>query len=621
MTVVGLLSAIPAGSRAHDIEASRARVRKDARRLAQTLDMYRRRPVVSDGIRSADDQLRLLGTAEIELALGDSTRALEILMARLADPRFRRMPAYVNTLLLTSEILESRGEDEGALIYAEIALTKGGSAEQMAEAGARWFRVARRTQRLERRSEMYSLWRKQGGEGAAGTEQAAQARYEVAFGLRADDAFEDALALLAEVPSETAFGSRAAFLAGVVWTELGNLANAERWFAAIMEWPLPALDDDHPQMGIERQVRTLAALSAGRLRFERGDLLGAARAYRKVRPESPYGAEACWERAFLALEQNRRRGALKAFQCVVDLGARGQRGLDARLFKASLLAHVRRYSDSIASYQLLRDSLVGQYTLFRQGAAEQTRPATFLFQAMERSASRTPDPVPPSPGAPTLFADAWTPEVDQAYRVDRGAKASTVALATVLEDLEEVEQAVGQGTAFVAFRMRRAYLELLLRQVRHLEGHAGQAATRAQASPAGGAHDHSDDAVRLQDTIDELRELGRAVEKDLAALDAEQEDRRRYAQTALTELRADISAIRADLARVEQDASTPSDRVARQAILRIQVALREAAMKAEVGVLDTYWLRKQHRTRAVEALLREQAESEQQLEQALDNPE
>ena len=79
---------------------------------------------------------------------------------------------------------------------------------------------------------------------------------------------------------ESAFGSRAAYLAGVVFVEEGDLQNAERWFSAVMDWALPAFPEEHPQMAIEKDVRALAALSAGRLLYERGDLEGASAAYR-----------------------------------------------------------------------------------------------------------------------------------------------------------------------------------------------------------------------------------------------------------------------------------------------------------------------------------------------------
>lgn len=609
---------------AHDIEVPRAQLSRDVRRLTETLRFYRARPPAPNQVRTADDQRRLLGAAEIELALGDSQRALEILMGRLADPRFQAMPEYVATLLLTAQILEDRGENAGAMLYAEVALRKGGTPEQMAEAGARWFRVARRSRRLGRRSEMYELWRRQGGEKAAGTDQASQVRYEVAFALRADGRFSDAQRLLRKVPSETPIGSRAAYLAGVIFVESGDLKNAERWFTAVMDWPLPDLEDDHPQLVIERKVRQLAALSAGRLRFERSDLEGATAAYARVPPSSEYGAEACWEQAYLALEMNKRRGALKRFQCVVDLGAAGQRGLEAQLFKASLLAHLERYNDSIRSYELLQDKLQSEHDLFRQAAASIEKPGEFLFAAHDRAVERTPDEASPSPGPATLFADAWTSDVARAYRVERGAASAEDVLAEIIESIDAMIAAIKGDGAFVGFKVRRQYLEILLREVRHLEGHAGEQATktrRAHASTtliAGETHDHSEDIKALRAMIDHLRKLGRAIEADLVALTREEDRRRSEALAELQRLRKDVLLIQTDLKALKLDADAPVNGVARQAVDLIQAALRDAAMKAEFGVLDTYWLKKQHRTRAVESLLQQQKETDRQLNEALD---
>ena len=615
---VPLVVAVPLAA-AHDIEVPQARLQKDIDRVSETLRFYRSRPALPNQVETTDDQRRLLGAAEIEFALGNSDRALEILMGRLADPRFQDLPVYLGTLLLTSQILETRGEHAGAMMYAETALRAGGTPEQMAEAGARWFRVARRSQRLERRSEMYALWQQQGGETAAGSERAAMVQYEVAFALRAEGDFAEALRLLQRVPSDSAFGSRAAYVAAVAFVEYGDLVNAERWFSAVMGWPLPALPEAHPQLKIERQVRQLAALSAGRLRFERDDLVGAVAAYKRVPPSSPFGTEACWERAYLELERSKQRGALKQFQCVVDLGARGQRGFQARLFKASLLAHLERYTESIESYETLHGVIDGQHRQFAAAVRRIRRPAEFLFAGMERDASRTPDPVPASPGPATLLADAWTTDVDRAYRVDRGAASSVESLDDVLRQLDEIDDAVRSARAFVGIKVRRQHLELLLREVRHLEGHAGRASrdTRDAHRPVVD-HDHAKDVDALESNIRTLRSLGRGIEDDLEALLGQRDRRRAEALVALDRLRQDVLAIRSDLLALEDDAEAPVAQAAQDAILAVQAALRDLSMKAEFGVLDTYWLKKQHQTRAVEALLRQQKETDRLLDEALD---
>ena len=621
LVVSGSISARPAAG--HDIDVPLLELRQDTDRLAETLRFYRARPPTGKRIESVDDQRRLLGTAEIELALGHQDRALEILIGRLADSRFAALPNYVDTLLLTSEILESRAEDAGAMMYAELALRRGGPPKAMAEAGARWFRVARRAQRSDRRAEIYDLWRQQGGEAAAPGEDASQARYEVAFSLRDRGRYGDALRLLQGVPSDSAFGSRAAYLAAVVFVEGGNLAQAERWFSAIMKWALPNLDPDHPQMKIERQVRHLAALSTGRLRFERADLDGAAAAYEQIPPESTFGGEACWERAYLDLARNKQRGALKEFQCVVDLGARGQRVFQARLFKASLLAHLERYNESIRSYEALHTSLRGQHALFKEAAAGIGRPASFLFEAMERSASRTPNPDPPSPGPDTLMADAWTADVDRAYRIDRGARTSQGAVQAILTSIRTIEDAVRSNRAFVGFKVRRQHLELLLGEVRHLEGHAGTAARATRMAHQGGddasGHDHVGVQRAMTATIQRLRALGRDVESDLSVLTTDETQRRQAALRQLESLKTDVYAIGSDLTQLQKASTDPLDRAASGAIEQVEEALRDAAMRAEIGVLDTFWLKKQHRTRAVEKLLQEQHESDRQLDEALDS--
>ncbi|MEM7676277.1 MAG: hypothetical protein AAF449_09765 [Myxococcota bacterium] len=314
------------------------------------------------------------------------------------------------------------------------------------------------------------------------------------------------------------------------------------------------------------------------------------------------------------------RGALKRFQCVVDLGAEGQRGLEARLFKASLLAHLRRYEESIQSYEALHVALQAEHAVFARAADTIDPPADFLFKAMERNVSRRTPAAGASPGPSTLFADAWTDDVDRAYRIDRGAQFSRETLNEVLVDLERIEAAVTGRRAFVGYRVRRQHLEILLREVRHLEGHAGATATRTGQGHDARSDDHShiEDLRALQTTIDRLRALGREVEAAIDALNKDQNQRREAALAQLGALRREIQGIRRALRAVEEDATVPMNAAAHQAIAQVREALREAAMKAEFGVLDTFWLKKQHRTRAVENLLHQQKETERQLEEALD---
>lgn len=606
---------------AHDVAMPNDQIRREVQRLKDTLDFYRTRPAIPPLPESEADQRRILGAAEIERALGNEDRALEMLMGRLADPNFTKLPEYVDTLLLTSEILASNAEDIGAMHYAELALKAGGTPEQMAEAGGRWFNLARRNERLDRRLELYDLWRHRGGENAAGSETAAKVMYEVGFALRADRKLTEARALLATVPSDSAFGSRAAYLAGVVFVEEGDLENAERWFAAVMDWALPA-DLPEKQTTIETDVRQLAALSAARLRWERGDLAAADEAYRRIPDGSPHLREACWERAHLDVERGTRRGALMRAQCVEDLGARGTRQVDARLFKASLLAHMNRYADSIASYTHLHGQVVQERDLYAQAVVEIEDPAEFLFTSMERNVGLSDEP---SPGPATLFADAWTPNVDQAYRIDRGVRFAKDEVWKMVDDIDALTRSLTADKAFVGLELRRQNLETLLRDVRHLESHAGgteEALRRHQrhASADGEVqvdHTHAAQAREVGQMIEQLRNMARAVEGEILLVEYEEESRRKQAQGMLSSIRAEVVDIMKSLSTLESDAKPTTVAVARGALSDVKSSLDDAAMRAEFGVLDTYWLKKQHRTQAIESLLQQQEETERQVLEAL----
>lgn len=612
----------PLAADAHDVAMPNTQIRKEVQRLKDTLDFYRTRPAIPPLPESEADQRRILGAAEIERALGNEDRALEMLMGRLADPNFTKLPEYVDTLLLTSEILASNAEDIGAMHYAELALKAGGTPEQMAEAGGRWFHLARRNERLDRRLELYDLWRHRGGENAAGTETAAKVMYEVGFALRADRKLTEARALLATVPSDSAFGSRAAYLAGVVFVEEGDLENAERWFGAVMDWALPAKLPERQQK-IERQVRDLAALSAGRLRWERGDLEAADAAYKRIPDGSEHQREACWERAHLDVARGSRRGALKRSQCVVDLGARGTRQVDARLFQASLLAHMNRYADSVASYEHLHQRVKQERDLYANAIVEIADPAEFLFTAMERNVGLSDEP---SPGPATLFADAWTPNVDQAYRIDRGVRFAKDEVWTMVDEIDALTRSLTADKAFVGLELRRQNLETLLRDVRHLESHAGgteEMLRRHQrhASSDGEVqidHTHAAQAEEVGQMIEQLRAMARAVEGEILLVEYEEDSRRKQAQTMLTSIRAEVVDIMKALAALESESKPTTVAVAKDALGDVKASLDDAAMRAEYGVLDTYWLKKQHRTQAIEAILGQQEETERQVLEALE---
>lgn len=612
----------PAAALAHDIQLPVEELVRDTGRIRKAVDHYKSTPAIPGLPETDDDQRRVLGAAEIELALGNRARALEMLMGRIADPRFAKMKEYVSTLLFTSEILESGDEHVGAMHYAELAMLNGGTPDQMAEAGARWFRLARRHQRIERRLEMYELWRSKGGERAADSEVAAQVAYEVAFALRADGRRDDARALLSKVASESSVGSRAAYLAGVIFVEGGDLANGERWFAAVMDWPLPVLADSDPQLAVEKEVRELSALSAARLRYERGDLDAAGEAYALIPNGSAHELEACWERAYLDLTRGRRRGALQNVQCVSDLGAGGAQHVDVRLFRASLLAHLSRYSDSIAAYSLLHTDMERERDLFKAAVADLRGPAEFLFEGMERSSIRRGKNATPGPA--TLFRDAWSPGVDQAYRIDRGSSLTRTNAAEMMAEIDVLAERLSHDDAFVVLDIRRANLERLLREIHHTLGHAGEAATGVRAHHAGGqgapiylaAAEHTDDLQKLAAVTSELQRMQREVEAQITALSRIERERRSTALSLLKELRVELADIMHDVEALDGDAAPAANAVAKEAIDAVQAALQNAAMKAEAGVLDTYWLKKDHRTQAIESLLDRKKEAETQANEA-----
>ncbi len=621
---IGLVGAmlVPVGEvSAHDIRIPLSELKRGVRTIDRTIEFFGAGSNLGGLPNSPDEHRRVLGAAEIELALGNRERALQMLIGRLADPRFAELPEYVSTLLMTSQILEVSDDPSGAMHYSELALKRGGDPEQMAEAGARWFRVARRIKRLDRRLEMYELWKARGGEQASGSEVAAEVMYEVGFALRAYGRRGEARKLLATVPSESEFGSRAAYLAGVVYVEEGDLENAERWFVAVMDWGLPALAKEHRRLKVERKIRDLAALSAARLRYERGDLTGAEQAYRKVSPGSQYEAEACWERAHLDVERGTRRGALKRAQCVIDLGAKGTRFVDVKLFKASLLAHMSRYTDSIESYKALHEEVEAQRDMFAKTLNNIQKPAAFLFSAMERNSVEELGRASPGPG--TLLADAWNGDVDRAYRVDRGVDEATDTLGGLLKEIDRIAAIMASNKAFVGHELRRTQLQRVLQEIHHLQGHAGQERFRLGERHAStkvvGGHDHSGDEAALNKIIAHLDGQAKKVEAQLVKVERSETERRAKAITMIREIRAEIVAVQRDAAQLDGEAARSVNAVARSALREVHAALQDASMRAEVGVLDTFWLRKQHRTKAIEDLLQRQKESERQVTEAIED--
>lgn len=608
-------------ARAHDIDIPVHDLELGVERVEKTLLHYQSRPVLAaPSDRDERDRRVALGAAEIDFALGETARALRTLLGQLEEPAFQQQPEYVPALLLASEILERSGDDFGAMAYARRALEVGGEPEQMAEAGARWFSLARRWQRLEPREEVFELWRARGGARAASGDVSASVMYEAAFALRARGDRAEAQQLLSNVPSGSPHGSRAAYLAGVLYVEAGDLANAERWFAAVMAWPIPSrLEADQAGArgyAIEREVRALAALSAARLRYERGDLEAALEAYGRVPEGSDQFAEACWEQAYLTLELERPRAALDHLKCVDDLGAGGKRRIDARLFAASLDAHLGRYAESLRRYDDLRVQFGREHALVQEALSGVDDPSAFLFEAMERTAADE-DPVT-SPGPPTLFADAWTPEVDAAYRVTSGLQHTGDDVRALATTLREYRARLTSIDAFPEVKFRRENLERLLVEVDHLIGHAGELVLTSRASrewaDVGG---HPSERARIEALLGRLRSTRAGAQAELTGLTRRAELRLSGALAELDAVSREVAAIRGAMQQISARAEPIADAVAQDALEAVRDDLADAAMRAEVGVLDTFWIRKQERTRAIEERLERKKETQRQLDEAL----
>jgi hypothetical protein len=601
---------VPLSAEAHDLKLQLDELERGVNEIGEVLDRLEERPAIPRPPRTRGDHLRILGEAEIEHALGNDEAALRKLLGRISDSAFRKFPEYISALLLAAQILEDINEPTGAMLLSRLALEQGGSPGQMAEAGARWFRIARRQERLEDRSELLSLWQTRGGAGAAGVELAAEAAYEAAFALRLYEKRAQAQQLLASIPAESRYGSRAAYLAGVIFVESGDLANAERWFSAIMQWPIPpSLDDKSEQQNVEREIRQLAALSAGRLRYEKGDLDGADEAYGLVPEGSVHQVDACYERAFLALERKRRRGALVHLQCVIDLGPRGERAIDVRLARASLLAHLARYSESVEAYETLHEALALERTAVVKALASVESPAKLLFDAMERNAVREGKLATPGPAM--IFGDTWTPEVDHAYRLDRDVDEAKATLFGLLKEIRHIQVLLDRVDAFAPLENRRRAYRQILREIQHLQGHAGDLVASAReghaalvASNEPGTH--VVDRSRASEALATLDRRSREVEAKLVELDHEEQSRRAQATTTLSELTQQIELLGGVAAKVEGDVDGAADRASRTALAGLQSRYDHAVMRAAAGVLDTFWIRKEHLSDKIRVLGLEQ---------------
>jgi len=607
-------------------EADQDRLQRGVLRIERTIAYYQTHPVgPSPTVEPAEDPRFLLGQAEIDLALGQPERALRRVLAQLEAPSFAASEAYVPALLLASEVLERSGEDFGAMALSRRALAApGAEPAAVAEAGARWFRLARRHQRQDGALEIYEAMRAGGALAAADADLAGQARYEVAFALRRKDRAR-ARRILSKVDSGSRFGSRAAYLAGVLFVEDGNLGDAEAWFSALKDWPIPPrLRALEATADMEREVRGLAALSAGRLLYERGALEEAYAAYQDVPADTPMFQEACWEQAYLTLEMERPREALDRLACYEDLGAMGERFVDARLFGASLLAHLRRYEDSLATYAELETRFAEQKATFDAFMAEVGDASEFLFQGMERSAVARAEALdrgdglshPLSPGPPTLFGDAWTASVDQAYRVERGVAEASADLSSVADQVARYQAQLASPEAFPDVRFRRQNMRKLLGELDHLLQHLGAGGPSRPQAHLGGAVAAGRDSPA--DLRDRLRIAQRQLQADLTRLEARAQSAFADARGRLAAVEQELDALRREAEALARRADPAADAAAEDALQQVGRFLEDAVMRAEVGVLDTFWLKKQQRTRDIERLLEKKAETEKQARSAVE---
>lgn len=612
VAVVGFGTAPPA--RAHDLQLPLQQLGADVARVEREIQRIRGNPLGGPIPSDGPDPRRILGTAEIEFALGHPDKALRALWGPLEDPRFRSTSSYIPSLLLASEILERSGDDFGAMALARRALEHGGAPEDMAEAGSRWFRLARRHDRPDGRIEVFRLLKRSGGLDAADPDRASQVRYEAAFALRDRGQLLQARRLVERVPSETRFGSRAAYLTGVLFVQQGDLSNAERWFSALMDWPVPeASTRNRAQLNIEESVRAHAALSAGRLRYEAGRLQAAADAYAKVPRSSSLHREACWELAYLSLEMEKPKLAQRRVRCVEDLGAGGKRRVDAALFDASLLAHLGRYGASLERFDRLRRRFVREHRRVEAALRRVEKPAQFLFENMERSAL---DGGRLSPGPPTLFQQAWTPHVDRAYRVDRGLDGVRAQVDGLRAELRRYTALLQDTEEFPEVRFRRQTLERLLREIEHLIGHAGELARSTAADRGPWADLTAADAQAARALMDRLRRAREQVRRELDVVAGESRRRTLQAQRELQAIDAELAELGRSAKTLERAAEPWTDAAAEAALNAIRAFLADAAMRAEVGALDTFWVKKQSRTRAIEALIDERKRVERQMEEA-----
>jgi len=611
---------VAAPALAHDLTLPINELEKSVEEVGRVMARLGRIPVVPPPPKTPDDQRRVLGAAEIDLAIGDEQGALDKLLGRISDPMFRELPEYVPSLLLTSQILEKMNEPTGAMMFSRMALNSGGDTESMGEAGARWFRLARRQEVMSKREEMYDLWQSQGGANASNHDVAAEAAYESAFALRDLGRRPEAQRLLATVPSDGAYGSRAAYLAGVLYVESGDLESAVKWFSAVMDWAIPlGLSESPEAKAIEVELRELAAMSAARLLYEKGEKDLADEAYARIGTGSRHLRDACFERAYLAMERKRQLGALRFMGCVTDLGAKGERWVDVRLSKASLLAHLTQYSESVKAYEVLHDALLRERAVLAKTLDNIKKPSDFLFSAMERSA--VADGRDATPGPATIFGDSWSADVDRAYRLDRDLAGASMEITALASQVSHYQELLRRAKTFPAFENRRRAYHHLMREMQHLSSHADELATSASESHATADSDPAHLAAHSKATelVAQLDKHMRTAEAQIKALTVEEERRRQQADTALAKIAQETLALAGEVDGLAGPIDGIADEVSAVSLDLLRKRYDNAVMRSEAGVLDTFWVRKEHVSEKIRALSANKEDNQNQLDGALND--
>jgi len=611
---------------AHDVSLPLNELDISARRIYKTLAYLRSRPINVERKTSAEEYRRALGTAGIEKSMNNPKRALAILMSRINENEFKSLPQYVDALLMASELLETSDEHIGAMTYAEEALRLGGSPEQMAEAGARWFRGARRTELLSQRLNTFELWSKRRQQAKRdGTEGLDDSSiYEIAYALTKNGEHKQARTMLSKISSSSPYGSRAAYLVGVSFIESGDLQNAERWFQAIMKWPIPAYATEESTQKMEQSVRELASLATGRLRYERGALAEAAKAYKAVTVESDLYGQVCYEMAFLNLERKRKRGALLNIQCAKELGVGGKRSIDLVVLQASLLAHLGQYGDSVDEYEKLEREMLRLERIARETIENIQDPMQFLFGSMERNAVVDGDHA--SPGPPIFFGDLWDADISQLYRLHYVTKSAAETVKVFDKAIRQVELRLEEGDVFPDIVIRRQHFRILLRDIQHLQGHA--------ADMSMGLRKHLGDSEQsfasLQGSHQKELEYSLSLEsrlKDWAAItEAEMKKLDDMENRVQSKIAGKVQQIRdknekatIEIRTLERQVNTIGKKISKDALERMLAGFKDGVMRARVGVLDTYWVRKEHVSKQIEKLLNKKDALNKTYEAALNS--